>query len=298
MIKRWNILLKQQIKKFFLFLLHHKLFSIGLILFLTISSLSLFGPFFLLHSPYEMGNHQTLLAPIWSSSSHHSAFLLGTDDLGRDLASRLLYGGRYSLGVGLLVVLLSFSLGTFLGILSGLFPRWGTYLIDWPITFLLSIPSMLLAIMIVSILGPGLVNAIYAVTLVSLPPFVKMAKALTREEKEKPYLLLAKTYGVSTGRFILIHLLPNVMKPLCLQATLSFGQAILEVAALGFLGLGAQAPEPEWGTMLSDARLHLESSPWFATLPGLCLFLTVAAFNLMGEGLQRKNFSRDETHAS
>jgi ABC-type dipeptide/oligopeptide/nickel transport system permease subunit len=206
--------------------------------------------------------------------------------VGRDLLSRLIGGARISLGIGFLVVLLSASIGTFLGLLAGYFGGKLDQVIMRLVDIRMALPSMLLAIVVVAILGPGLANTIIAVSTASLPSFIRLVRASVLAEKSKPYVTASQTFGASHMRQMFINILPNCMAPLIVQASLGFSDGILDAAALGFLGLGAQPPTPEWGTMLADSRAFIESNPWLVTLPGLCILLIVLGFNLFGDGLR------------
>ena len=211
---------------------------------------------------------------------------LGTDDVGRDLLSRLLYGSRVSLGIGFLVVILSLTTGTLLGLIAGYRGGFADSLILRLADMLLAIPSILLAIVIVALLGPSLLNAIVAVSIVACPSFIRLVRAQAMAEKAKPYVTASRSFGASGFRLAFSQILPNCMAPIIIQGTLGFSEGILGAAALGFLGLGAQPPTAEWGTMLSDARSYIESSPWMVTLPGLCILFLVLGFNLFGDGLR------------
>ena len=257
---------------------------IGLIVILLFTFIAIFGNFLAPFSPSELFDNLRE-PPLWKQANKTS-FLLGTDDVGRDILSRLIYGSQISMLVGFFVVNLSLSFGTILGLLSGYYGGVTDKIIMRFIDILMALPSILLAIVVVSILGPGLNNAIVAVSIVAIPSFTRVVRASVLEEKNKQYVLAAKSYGASSLRIMFKEILPNCMAPLIVQGTLGFSDGILNAAALGFLGLGAQPPTPEWGIMLSDARPFIESSPWMVTLPGLCILLVVLGFNLLGDGLR------------
>ncbi len=256
---------------------------LGFVVIVCSLVLILLAPFLSPFSPEAMVG-SAKIPPIFLGGS--STHLLGTDDLGRDLLSRLLYGGRISLLVGLLVVMISMILGIFLGLLAGYFGNYTDKFIMRVMDVLMSLPSILLAIVVVAILGPGLSNAVIAVSIVALPPFVRLVRAQVLAEKEKDYVNAARSLGAGHFRLMFIQILPNCLAPIIVQASLGFSDGILNTAALGFLGLGAQPPLPEWGTMLADARAYIESDPWFVTLPGLCILIMVLSFNLVGDGLR------------
>ena len=205
--------------------------------------------------------------PVWQEGSD-SRFLLGTDAVGRDLLSRIIYGSRYSLFIGTIVVTISLAAGILFGLLSGFFRGTVDILIMRAMDIILSIPSLLLALAIVAILGSGLLNAMIAVAITYMPHYARLARAAVLTELPKDYVTASRVAGAGTLRLMLNTVLPNCLAPLIVQATLSFSTAILDAAALGFLGYGAQAPTPEWGTMLADARTLIRSMPWVVTLPG------------------------------
>lgn len=213
-------------------------------------------------------------------------FFLGTDDVGRDLFSRLLHGARVSLLAGLSVSMISLFIGVILGAIAGWRGGWIESLILRTMDTMMALPSILLAIVVVTILGPSLMNAILAAAITAVPSVVRIVRAAIREEKAKPYALSAKLYGASGLRIVSIELMPNAMAPISVQATLGFGDGILNVAALGFLGLGARPPMAEWGTMLADSRAYVESQPWLVTAPGVCILLVILSFNLIGDHLR------------
>ena len=256
--------------------------GLGICMFFIIAAL--LGPILSPFSPSEM-TENLRFPPLWSkvNSSYH---LLGTDDMGRDTLTRLLHGARLSLFIGLVVVLVSASIGLILGLIAGYYGGKIDKFIMRLMDILMALPSILLAIVIVSILGPGLINAILAVAIVAIPSFTRIVRAGVIEEKQKDYVMAAKVFGATDFRIMFFEILPNCSAPLIIQCTLGFSDGILNAAALGFLGLGAQPPIAEWGIMLSDARPFIESNPWLVTLPGLCILLIVVAFNLLGDGLR------------
>ncbi|MGZ3746794.1 MAG: ABC transporter permease [Pseudobdellovibrionaceae bacterium] len=256
----------------------------GLLLILIFILLAALAPLLSPFSPDQVIEGALRLPPNTHFQNYY--FIFGTDDIGRDLFTRLLFGSRISLLVGLSVVVLAASLGTSLGLISGYFGGWTDRIISRVMDFIMALPSVLFAIVIVAILGPGLLNAIVAVSIVALPNFVRLIRAQVLAEKSKQYVQAAQLYGASHLRILFKEILPNCMAPLIVQGSLGFSDGILNCAALGFLGLGAQAPTPEWGTMLSDARSFLESSPWMVNLPGLCILIVVLSFNLLGDGLR------------
>ncbi len=258
---------------------------IGLAVIVMLLFIALTANWIAPHPPFEQYRDFTLLPPAWSEGGD-SRFLLGTDPLGRDILSRLLYGTRLSLLIGLISVSLSMSLGIALGLVAGYFQGLISTIIMRTMDVMLSLPSLLLAIAVVAILGPGLINAMYAIAITLLPHYVRLTRASAMAEVGKEYVASSRIAGAGTLRLMFIVILPNCMAPLIVQATLGFSNAILDAAALGFLGLGAQPPTPEWGSMLADALEFIQRAPWVVTLPGLAILITVLAFNLLGDGLR------------
>ena len=258
---------------------------IGLVMIVIFCGAALFAPVLVPHNPTEIFPDATRVPPVWAEGSNPQ-FLLGTDDLGRDLLSRLISGAQVSMGIGFMVVLLSLSIGTAIGLISGYVGGWVDRLLMRFTDIVMSLPSILLAIVVVSILGPSLFNAVVAVSIVAIPGFVRLVRASVLSEKSKTYVTASRSFGASHFRILVSNILPNCMAPLIVQGTLGFSEGILNAAALGFLGLGAQPPTAEWGTMLADARPFIESSPWLVTLPGLCILIVVLGFNLLGDGLR------------
>ncbi len=258
---------------------------VGLILIVIIVILAVGAPVFAPHSPDQQYTDHLLTPPAWSEGGT-SEFLLGTDSVGRDILSRLMYGARVSLSIGCIVVTLSLALGILLGQLAGFFRPWTETIIMRLMDIMLAIPSLLLAIAIVSILGPSLVNGMIAIAITYVPQYVRLTRATVVSEINKDYVTASRVAGAGILRQMFVNVLPNCMAPLIVQATLSFSSAILDAAALGFLGLGAQPPTPEWGTMLADARDLIQRAWWAVTFPGLAILITVLSFNLMGDGLR------------
>ncbi|MBI4920823.1 MAG: ABC transporter permease subunit [Devosia nanyangense] len=258
---------------------------IGLVVFVLLVLIAAFAPLLTTHSPIEQYKDAFLLPPAWSPGGRPE-FLLGTDPVGRDMLSRLMHGARFSLLIGAVVVTLSLVGGITLGLLAGYFRGWVDVVIMRVMDLILAFPSLLLALVLVTILGPGLVNAMLAIALVLQPHFARLVRAAVMAEKNREYVTSAKLAGAGHFRLMLLTILPNCLAPLIVQGTLSFSNAILEAAALGFLGLGAQPPTPEWGTMLANAREFILRAPWVVTFPGLCILVTVLAINLIGDGLR------------
>jgi dipeptide transport system permease protein len=241
------------------------------------------------HAPNEQFRDAVRAAPMWAEGGS-ARFVLGTDSLGRDMLSRLIHGARISLFIGLAVMGVSFVIGVLLGLACVAFPGTLGTAIDVAVTrvmdLIMAVPSLVLAILIVAVLGPSLTNTIVAVTVVYLPRYVRLVRASALSELGKDYVTAAKVSGVGRLRLMFHTVLPNCLSPLIVQAALGVSDAILEAAALGFLGLGAQPPTAEWGTMLADAREFIRSNPWLVTLPGLAILVTVVSINLMGDGLR------------
>lgn len=257
----------------------------GLIIVVAVLLIALFAPVLAPHPP-DLTNSAAFLKPPFWQAGGTLTYPLGTDAIGRDILSRLMYGARLSLVIGIAVVALSVLVGTVLGLLSGFFRGIFEIAIMRLMDIILTLPSLLLAIVIVAILGPGLMNAMLAVAVVVLPHYVRITRAAVITEASRDYVTAARMSGASRMRLMFSEILPNCTAPLIVQASLGISTAILDAAALGFLGLGAQPPSPEWGTMLADAREFVLRAWWVVTFPGLAILITVLAFNLLGDGLR------------
>nr|WP_198157616.1 ABC transporter permease subunit [Methylobacterium nodulans] len=258
---------------------------IGLAVIVLVLALAALADVVAPHSPTLTNEAMFLKPPFWQQGGS-LAYPLGTDAIGRDILSRLIHGARLSLTIGIAVVALSILVGTALGLAAGYFRGIVDIAIMRVMDIILTLPSLLLAIVIVAILGPGLMNAMLAVAVVVLPHYVRIARAAVLAEASRDYVTAAKVSGAGTLRLMFKEILPNCMAPLIVQASLGISTAILDAAALGFLGLGAQPPAPEWGTMLADAREFVLRAWWVVTFPGLMILITVLAFNLLGDGLR------------
>jgi dipeptide transport system permease protein len=258
---------------------------IGLALVIALILLAVLADVVSPHPPNEQYREFTLTPPAWHEGGTAN-FMLGTDPVGRDMLSRLIHGTRLSLLIGLISVTISLSLGVVLGLLAGYFRGLLETTIMRVMDVMLALPSLLLAIAVVAILGPGLINAMYAIAIVLLPHYVRLTRAAVLAETGKEYVASSRIAGAGPIRLMFATILPNCVAPLIVQATLGFSSAILDAAALGFLGLGAQPPTPEWGSMLAGALEFIQRASWVVTFPGLAILITVLAFNLMGDGLR------------
>ncbi|MFH1793476.1 MAG: ABC transporter permease subunit [Pseudomonadota bacterium] len=282
---RHAVTIGQRLSEFWYYFSENRGAVIGLWVFVFLVVVAILAPLLAPHMPQQQYRDAILVPPYWQEGGR-AAYLLGTDAVGRDLLSRLLYGARFSLFIGVIVTTLSLTVGIFFGVIAGYVGGKTDTFIMRIMDVILAFPSLLLALVLVAVLGPGLINAMIAIALVLQPHFVRLTRAAVMSEKTRDYVVAAKVAGAKPLRLMFKTILPNCMAPLIVQATLSFSTAILDAAALGFLGMGAQPPTPEWGTMLAEAREFILRAWWVVTLPGLAILVTVLAINLMGDGLR------------
>ena len=237
------------------------------------------------HNPVEASLYDQIKPPIWEEGGTWKN-ILGTDDLGRDILSRLVYGARVSLLVALATVGIAVFFGSILGAISGYYKGTLDNIIMRFMDILLAFPHILLAIVIMAYLGPGLTNAMIAIGIIYIPRFARIVRASVLEECEKDYVTASRSVGARDLRIIFVTIFPNCLAPLIVQTTLGFASAILDAAALGFLGLGAQPPTPEWGAMIAMGRSHILRAWWVMTFPGIAILFAVLGFNLFGDGLR------------
>jgi len=258
---------------------------VGLAYVVVMLIIAIFANFIAPHNPADQFRDALLAPPVWQDGGTWT-HILGTDDVGRDTLSRLMFGARLSLLVGCLVVALSLVAGIILGLVAGYFGGLIDNIIMRVVDIMLALPSLLLALVLVAIFGPSIGNAALALTFVALPHYVRLTRAAVLVEVNRDYVTASRVAGAGAMRQMFVNIFPNCLAPLIVQASLGFSNAILDMAALGFLGMGAQPPTPEWGTMLSDVLQFAQSAWWVVTFPGLAILLTVLAFNLMGDGLR------------
>ena len=251
--------------------------GLGIIIFMCLSAL--LAPVLAPYNPDVINLRARLQAP---SMAH----FFGTDEVGRDIFSRVLYGGQQSIGVGLFVAFVASFIGTIIGCFSGIFGKWVDTIIMRIMDVMLSIPSLVLTMALAAALGPSLFNAMLAITLVRIPYYVRLARGQTLGIREMVYVKAAQTFGASRRHIVQWHVIRNALPPIIVQTTLDIGNAILMAAALGFIGLGAQQPTAEWGAMVSAGRNFLIDQWWYSTFPGLAILITAIGFNLLGDGMR------------
>lgn len=276
---------RQMLADFWFYFRQNRGAVVGMWVFFGLVILAVFAQLIAPHDPTQQYRDALLVPPFWQEGGRID-FLLGTDAVGRDMLSRLIYGAQYSLFIGIVVVAIALVGGILVGLLAGFFGGWVDTVIMRVMDVILAFPSLLLALVLVAVLGPGLTNAMIAIAIVYQPHFARLTRAAVMGEKQREYVTAARVAGAGTMRLMFKTILPNCLAPLIVQATLSFSSAVLDSAALGFLGMGAQPPSSEWGTMLAEAREFILRAWWVVTLPGLAILISVLAINLMGDGLR------------
>ncbi|KGJ08803.1 ABC transporter permease subunit [Paracoccus versutus] len=276
---------RRMLREFWFYFSQNRGAVIGLVVFVLLVLTAIFASLIAPHDPTQQYRDALLVPPIWQEGGR-AGFLLGTDAVGRDMLSRLIHGAQYSLFIGIVVVAIALTGGIIIGLVAGFFGGWVDTVIMRVMDVVLAFPSLLLALVLVAVLGPGLTNAMIAIAIVYQPHFARLTRAAVMGEKAREYVTAAKVAGAGNLRLMFKTILPNCLAPLIVQATLSFSSAVLDSAALGFLGMGAQPPASEWGTMLAEAREFILRAWWVVTFPGLAILVSVLAINLMGDGLR------------
>ena len=270
---------KEKWRTSFLTLTQNKAAVVGGFIILFYILMMIFASFIAPYDPFDVSLEDKLTPP---SAEHW----MGTDDKGRDIFSRILYGSRLSIGVGFSSVLFGAFFGITLGLLAGYYGKWVDTVISRILDVMLAFPGILLALAIISALGPSLINVTIAVGVFSIPLFARIVRGSTMEVKQLEYIDAIKTLGANDFTIIFVHILPNILSPIIVQGSMRLATAILSAAGLSFLGLGAQPPSPEWGAMLSSGRDFIFSAPYMAIFPGLMISILVLGFNLFGDGLR------------
>lgn len=265
-----------KIKKF---IKRNKMFSLLVVAAIAIILVGIFAPVIATHSPYESNLHDAFIAP-------NSEHIFGTDKLGRDIFSRVIYGTRISLSAALILVILIFTIGTTLGVIAGYFGGIIDTIIMRISDMMISFPGMVLAIAMAGIMGASVKNAVIAITVVSWTKYARLSRSLVLKIKETDYIRAAKVTGCKTIHIITRHIIPNIISTLIITATTDIGTMILELSALSFLGFGAQSPQAEWGLMLNEGRAYMVDCPWLMIYPGLAICIVVVVYNLLGDSLR------------
>ncbi|MBL4950811.1 ABC transporter permease [Neobacillus sp. OS1-32] len=261
------------------FIVTQKIGFVSLLVILLVILVAVFAPIIAPFDPVAQNREAILAAP-------EPQFFMGTDDLGRDVFSRIVYGSRISLLVGFATVVISIFLGILLGMVSGYFGGIVDMVIQRIMDAIMSIPALILALFIAALLGPAIQNVIIALTIIEVPRFARIVRGEMLRIRETNYVEASRSVGANAVRIIFKHGLPNMMAPIIVMSSLAFGQTIIAEASLSFLGIGTPPPNPSWGLMLSDASRYMESAPWLVLFPGLALSLLVLAFNLLGDALR------------
>ncbi|WP_390288469.1 ABC transporter permease [Ureibacillus sp. GCM10028918] len=268
--------LKQDCKRF---IITQKIGFVSLLIILVVVAVAIIAPIIAPYDPISQDRAAFLAAP-------NAQHVMGTDDLGRDVFSRLVYGSQISLLVGIVTVVISIILGTLIGMVSGYFGGIVDMIIQRIMDAIMSIPALILALFIAALLGPAIQNVIIALVIIEVPRFARIVRGEMLRIRESNYVEASRSVGASSLRIIMKHGLPNMMAPIIVMASLAFGQTIIAEASLSFLGIGTPPPNPSWGLMLSDASMYMESAPWLVLFPGLALSILVLAFNLFGDALR------------
>jgi len=256
-----------------------RLAATGLAIVVLLSLAALFAPVL---APYD----PTVIDPLRGLEGSSRDHLLGTDELGRDVLSRLLMGARWSLGIAFLATSCVMTVGTLVGLIAGYLGGWVDAVVMRVVDALLALPNLVLYLAIIGTLGPGIRNVFIALVVISWASYARVMRGLVLSVRERAFVRASRSLGAGNSRLMLRHILPNVISPIVVLATLQLGGTILALAALGFFGLGAQPPTPEWGTMINQGRLFLQTNPGLMVYPGIAISLAVLGFNLMGDGLR------------
>jgi peptide/nickel transport system permease protein len=259
--------------------LQNRSIQLGGAIILLLVIFAIFAPIIAPYDPAKLALGKRLSAP-------SAAFLFGTDEFGRDIFSRVVFGARLTLYVGLVAVGIGLVSGVTIGVLAGYFSGWIRTLLMRSIDYLYTFPDILIALGLVAFLGPSLSNVMIAVGISVIPYYARVTYSVVLIERNKPYFEASEIVGASHLRLIVKHLIPNILPPLIVVASLGFSAAVLSAAALSFLGLGAQPPDAEWGRMLADGRNYITRSPWILLFPGLAIIITVLGFNILGDGIR------------
>ena len=265
-----------KIKKF---IKRNKMFSLLVVAAIAIILVGILAPVIATHSPYESNLHDAFIAP-------NSEHIFGTDKLGRDIFSRVIYGTRISLSAALILVILIFTIGTTLGVIAGYFGGIIDTIIMRISDMMISFPGMVLAIAMAGVVGASVKDAVIAITVVSWTKYARLSRSLVLKIKETDYIRAAKVTGCKTVHIITRHIIPNIISTLIITATTDIGTMILELSALSFLGFGAQSPQAEWGLMLNEGRAYMVDCPWLMIYPGLAICIVVIVYNLLGDNLR------------
>ena len=267
-----NLTINNQLRK-------NKMALIGLAIILLLVIVAAIAPVFAPHHPYEQDLEKAFLPPSLE-------YPFGTDDFGRCIFSRIIFGTRISLAIGVVVTAISAVTGIILGMLAGFYSGIVDEVIMRIVDIFLAFPGLILALVIAGLLGPGMFNVLFALSLVGWMGYARVVRGVVLAEKEKNFVETARALGAGSLYIMYRHLLPNVLAPVIVMATLGIGQAILAAAGLSFLGLGAQPPVPVWGSMLNDGKMYLQTAPHLTIFPGLAIMITVLSFNFLGDGLR------------